>query len=74
MARIANIFNVDLPINKVLIAVAGEPHTVPLVKALVHTGKRGRPAHTVNAKRVFSVLNKANAPFAMSQLREMIQA
>lgn len=74
MSRIANIFNTDLPVKKVICAIAAEPHTVPLVKALTHTGKRGRPKATINGRKVLEVLTKAKAAYALKAFKELVEA
>jgi hypothetical protein len=71
MARIPSIFNTNLPMSKVIIACAIEPDCIPAIKALNHTGKRGRPSKTVNGKAVHSVLTKAKAPAAMAAFKEL---
>jgi hypothetical protein len=74
MSRIANIFNTELKVNKVLAIVASEPHALPLVKALTQTGKRGRPKSTINGKKVYAVLAKAKAPYAFKEFKAMVGA
>lgn len=74
MARIPSIFNTTMPLSKVIIACAIEPDVVPAIKALTHTGKRGRPSNKVNGKAVFSLLTKAKAPAALAAFKEMVKA
>lgn len=71
MSRIPNLFNVDLPMSKVIIACAIEPDCVPAIKALNRTGKRGRPSKTVNGKKVYSILTRAKAPAALAAFKEL---
>ncbi len=70
--RIANIFNKNLSMKDVVIACAVNPDVLPHIKALNHTGKRGRPSATVNGKVVVSTLIKHNAKDAIAFVKELV--
>ena len=70
--RIANIFNKTLSMKDVVVACAVHPDVLPHIKALTHTGKRGRPSATVNGKLVVSTLIKHKAKDAIAFVKELV--
>lgn len=70
--RIASIFNKPLAMKDVINACAVHPDVLPHIKALTHTGKRGRPSATVNGKLVVSALIKHKAKDAIAFVRELV--
>jgi hypothetical protein len=64
MSRILNL-------NEVIKVCAVDPDVVPHLKALSHTGKRGRPSSKVKAFKVERVLKKHKAVTALKLLSEM---